>query len=200
MAVHLPVDTQPSPSVSFNYIPTWDTDMLTDTQVQQAEAHDRPYKMADGGGLYVHVLATGARIWRYDYRLHGKRATLTLGRYPDVTLTAARELHAAARELLARGESPAQAKQAKKAAAKQAARAAREAEAREKARERNPAAQIAAFDFRDKKITEFTAAEGVTYATVLTGIVTSALGAFADQFFDRLERSSARAPSGEETE
>jgi hypothetical protein len=100
--------------------------MLTDTQVQQAEAHDKPYKLADGGGLYLHILTTGARIWRHDYRLHGKRATLTIGRYPDVTLTAARELHAAARELLARGESPAQAKQAKKAAA----RAARAAEMR----------------------------------------------------------------------
>jgi hypothetical protein len=173
--------------------------MLTDTRVQQAEAHDKPYKLADWGGLYLHVLTTGTRIWRYDYRLRGKRATLTLGRYPGVTLTAARELHAAARELLAQGGNPSQAKQVEKQVAKEAARAAREAEAREKARERKPDKQIAAF--AHKKPPELTATEGVTYVTVLTGIFTNALGAFADQFFDRLERSSVRVRTpGEEEE
>jgi hypothetical protein len=142
--------------------------MLTDTQVQQAEAHDKPYKLADWGGLYLHVLTTGSRIWRYDYRLCGKRATVTLGRYPGVTLTAARELHAAARELVTRGESPAQAKRAKKAAAKQAARAAWEAQTRalEDALERKPATEgafnkdIAAFS--GKPLAELSAGEALT--------------------------------------
>jgi hypothetical protein len=164
-----------------------DTDMLTDTQVQQAEAHDKPYKLADGGGLYLHILTTGARIWRHDYRLHGKRATLTIGRYPDITLTAARELHAAARELLARGESPAQAKQAKKAAAKEAARAARAAEMR------NPA-QLAKLDKDIPKAIQAVSGKRISEATL--GDLLAIATCVKDMWFG--EQSGA--PSGEETE
>ncbi|HTO47020.1 MAG TPA: Arm DNA-binding domain-containing protein [Burkholderiales bacterium] len=60
--------------------------MLTDTKVRQAKAREKPYKLADEGGLYLYVSPAGAKSWRYDYRLHGKRETLTLGRYPDVPL------------------------------------------------------------------------------------------------------------------
>jgi integrase len=67
--------------------------------------------------LYLYVSATGVKSWRYDYRLHGKRETLTLGRYPDVTLADARDSHAEARRHVARGESPAKSKQAEKEAA-----------------------------------------------------------------------------------
>ena len=58
--------------------------MLTDTKVRQAKARSTPYKLADQGGLYLHISTTGAKSWRYDYRLHGKRETLTIGKYPDV--------------------------------------------------------------------------------------------------------------------
>jgi hypothetical protein len=167
--------------------------MLTDTQVQQATAHDKPYKMADGGGLYLHVLTTGAKVWRHDYRLHNKRATLTIGRFPDVTLTAARELHTKARQLIARGESPAQAKRAEKRAAKAAARAAWEAQARalEEALERKPATEgeinkgIAAFS--RKPLGELTAHEALALSLVIAREVRSVF-----------EESSGRGPEKEE--
>jgi integrase len=91
--------------------------MLTDTQARQATARSTPRKLADQGGLYLHVSVTGSKSWRYDYRLHGKRETLTIGRYPDITLADARELHAEARRQVAKGASPAKSKQAEKEAA-----------------------------------------------------------------------------------
>jgi hypothetical protein len=164
--------------------------MLNDTQVQQAKARDKHCKFADQGGLYLYVSPTGAKSWRYDYYLHGGRETVTLGTYPEFSLAEARELHTEARRKVARGESPAKAKQAEKRVAKEAARAAREAEAREKARERIPATPVAAFS--DKKITELTAGEGIFLANALAGV-------FADAFADRVisrwfERGGAGAP------
>eukprot|EP01034_Spumella_vulgaris_P034081 gene34081-42026_t len=34
---------------------------LTDTQVKNAKPKDKPYKLADGGGLYLEVMPTGAK-------------------------------------------------------------------------------------------------------------------------------------------
>ena len=80
--------------------------MLTDPKVRQAKPKSRPYKLADGKGLYLYVSPKGAKSWRYDYRVHGKRETLTVGAYPEVTLGEAREAHQEARSLVERGESP----------------------------------------------------------------------------------------------
>lgn len=91
--------------------------MLTDTKARQARARSTPYKLADQGSLYLHVSVTGSKSWRYDYRLHGRRETLTIGRYPDVTLAEARELHAEARRQVAKSSSPAKGKQTEKEAA-----------------------------------------------------------------------------------
>jgi hypothetical protein len=57
--------------------------------------------------LYLLVVPTGGRYWRYNYRFNGKQKTLALGIYPDVPLEAARIRHRAARQLLATGTDPA---------------------------------------------------------------------------------------------
>jgi hypothetical protein len=41
-------------------------------------------------GLYCDVRTTGVKIWRYNYRLHGKQKTFTIGEYPDTSLSDAR--------------------------------------------------------------------------------------------------------------
>ncbi len=100
--------------------------MLTDTKIKAAKPRERAYKLGDRDGLYLHVAPSAARSWRFDYRLAGKRETLVIGRYPDVSLEAARHgvrrpgfiALADARSMVARGESPAAAKQERKAAAK----------------------------------------------------------------------------------
>lgn len=72
---------------------------LTDTAIRQAKATDKPFKMADGDGLYLLVNQTG-KYWRWDYRHLGKRKTMALGVYPGVPLAAARERHRAERAKL----------------------------------------------------------------------------------------------------
>jgi integrase len=83
---------------------------LTDSQVKQAKAQDKAYKMADGGRLYLYVSKLGAKSWRMDYirPIIKKRATLTLGLYPDVSLSQARLQRTEIRALLADGIDPQQ--------------------------------------------------------------------------------------------
>lgn len=61
---------------------------------------------ADGGGLVLHVAESGAKSWRYRFRLQDKGQTLTLGAYPDTSLEQARIAHRAARWLVAQGVHP----------------------------------------------------------------------------------------------
>ena len=56
------------------------------------------------------IRPTGGKYWRYDYRFAGKRKTLALGVYPDISLAQARKEHLAAREGLSEGIDPAEAK------------------------------------------------------------------------------------------
>ena len=48
------------------------------------------YSKADGNGLLLDVTPAGVKSWVFRYRLNGKREKLVIGRYPDVTLKAAR--------------------------------------------------------------------------------------------------------------
>jgi integrase len=90
--------------------------MLTDTKARTAKPRSAPYKLADEDGLYLHVLPGGGKSWRFEYRHDGRRETLTLGKYPDLSLAKAREKLSAARTLLADGKSPAGLKRDRKAA------------------------------------------------------------------------------------
>jgi len=58
---------------------------LTDTTVRKAKFEGSPRKIADGGGLYLHVQEKG-KYWRQKYRYGGKEGLLSLGVFPTVTL------------------------------------------------------------------------------------------------------------------
>jgi integrase len=89
---------------------------LTDTFVKNVKpVKAKGKKHADGDGMYLLVTPTG-KYWRLDYRFLGKRKTLALGVYPDTSLAKARMRRADARELLADGIDPAQAKRETKRA------------------------------------------------------------------------------------
>ena len=79
---------------------------LSATAVSKAKATDKPQKLSDGGGMYLLIQPTGAKYWRMDYRFDGKRKTLALGIYPDVSLADARERRDEARKLLANNADP----------------------------------------------------------------------------------------------
>lgn len=83
---------------------------LTDTFIKQVKPN-KPTgdKHTDGGGLYLLVKPAG-KYWRMDYRYLDKRKTLALGVYPAVSLASARRRRDEARELLAEGIDPSQAK------------------------------------------------------------------------------------------
>jgi integrase len=80
---------------------------LVDTAIRTAKPKDKPYKMADEKGLYLLVNPAG-KYFRFDYRFAGKRKTLALGVYPEVTLKVARERRDEVRKLIANGVDPGQ--------------------------------------------------------------------------------------------
>ncbi|WP_158944230.1 integrase arm-type DNA-binding domain-containing protein [Granulicella sp. S190] len=94
--------------------------ILTDVKVRQAKAGTAPLTVFDGGGLYLKVTPTGGKLWRWSYRYQGKQKLMSLGQYPDVSLTLARERHRAGRELLATGVDPMMEKKAEKLRAHEA--------------------------------------------------------------------------------
>jgi len=88
--------------------------MLTSTQVASLKPREKPYQVADQGGLSVEVRPSGQKAWLYRYRVYSRQEKLALGSYPEINLATARQLHADARKLVSVGKSPAQMKQAEK--------------------------------------------------------------------------------------
>jgi integrase len=79
---------------------------LTDVEIRKAKAKEKPYRMSDGGSLYLWVTPAGGKLWRWAYTHDGKEKLMAFGKYPDVPLALARERHAEARRLLASGLDP----------------------------------------------------------------------------------------------
>ncbi len=88
---------------------------LREIEVRNAAPREKPYKLADGGGLFLLVRPDGARYWRFNYKLGGRHRTAALGVYMGkgaarvgVSLAEARRRVAAIRVLLADGIDPAE--------------------------------------------------------------------------------------------
>jgi integrase len=81
---------------------------LTDTKIRQAKPGPRPYRLFDGGGLWLEVRPSGGKLWRLKYRFQGKERRVALGRWPAVPLVQARRLREEIRSLLAQGRDPAE--------------------------------------------------------------------------------------------
>ena len=79
---------------------------LTDTAIRRSRPTEKPYKLADGKGLYLLVNPSGSKLWRWKYRHEGKEKLMPFGAYPDVSLADARVRHAEARRILAAGSDP----------------------------------------------------------------------------------------------
>jgi integrase len=91
--------------------------MLSDGTLRGLKPQASLYKVADRDGLYVVVTPRGTISFRMDYRLNGRRETLTIGRYgtkDGISLLMARERCMEARKAIAQGISPAQEKQREK--------------------------------------------------------------------------------------
>lgn len=89
--------------------------MLTDEIIEQAEKRDKNYKLYDKNGLYILVTTKGSKIWRYKYRFNQAEQTLSLNKYPEVTIDEARKRVKEAREYLRQGHDPREIKKVKNA-------------------------------------------------------------------------------------
>lgn len=80
---------------------------LTDTKIRNAKPREKAYKLFDGGGLYLEVMADGRKLWRFKYtRPSGAENRLGFGSYPTVSLAQARGQRDNARAAVAAGEDP----------------------------------------------------------------------------------------------
>lgn len=84
---------------------------LTDIAIRNAKPGAKPAKMADGGGLFLFVTPAGGKLWRLKYRMEGKEKLLSIGAYPEISLSDARKRRDEARALLAEGKDPSREKQ-----------------------------------------------------------------------------------------
>jgi integrase len=89
---------------------------LTDTGIRTLKAKQIRYLVSDGRGLCVEVLPSGKISWLFRYRFKRRPQKVTLGRYPDISLKAARIERDKQATLLARGLSPAEEKRLAKMA------------------------------------------------------------------------------------
>lgn len=82
---------------------------LTHLQIGHLKPAERPYKVTDGGALYLIVQPNGSKLWRMNYRYLDKQRTLSIGIWPDVSIAKARERRDNARTQLADGIDPVEA-------------------------------------------------------------------------------------------
>ena len=87
---------------------------LTQSALRTAKSTQKPYKLSDGGGLYLLVNPNGALWWRFKYQFEGREKLLSLGVYPHVSLQQARALRDEAKKGVANGVDPSAKRQAEK--------------------------------------------------------------------------------------
>lgn len=84
---------------------------LTDTQIKRLKPSDtctpsRPDKYSDGNNLRLWVRSTGNKVWVSDYQYAAKRQSLTIGKYPAMSLADARQRNQQIKDLIAQGINP----------------------------------------------------------------------------------------------
>ena len=115
---------------------------FTHKTAENAKPGEKPYKLSTGRGFYLLVMPTGGKLWRYDYRLDGKRKTAALGSFPGVSLKEAVEKVAEYRRLVRAGTDP--------VAEKRRVKACEEQQAAEQAR----TFEVVAREWFDKRTTD----------------------------------------------
>ena len=91
------------------------TTPLTDSQVKNAKPKEgKQATYFDGGGMYLLVKPSGEKGWRFKYSLNGKGRLMSLGPYPEISLSKARKFRSEARKLVANGTDPIQIREEQK--------------------------------------------------------------------------------------
>ena len=95
---------------------------LTHFDIRNTKPADKPFKLSDGGGLFLLVQPNGSMLWRLKYRFVGKERALSFGAYPTVSLADARTKRDEAKKLLDNGKDPSSEKRIERLARESAAR------------------------------------------------------------------------------
>ncbi|WP_318643782.1 integrase arm-type DNA-binding domain-containing protein [Shewanella sp. WPAGA9] len=84
------------------------TKPLTSTEVSNAKPKEKEYNLSDGRGLQLRIKPNGSKLWLFNYTrpVSKKRANLSIGAFPDISLAEARKARERSRELLAKGVDP----------------------------------------------------------------------------------------------
>lgn len=88
--------------------------VLSDELLKNACPKERDYKIFDGKGLYILIKSTGSKLWRFKYRFNNVEKSLSLGAYPEISITQARALINNTRLLIRNGHDPSVIKKANK--------------------------------------------------------------------------------------
>ncbi|MES0385889.1 MAG: tyrosine-type recombinase/integrase [Hyphomicrobium sp.] len=96
---------------------------LTDAKIRNTKPSAKPIRLTDGRGLYLEVRPTGAKLWRYRYRIASKENAFAIGEYFNdkrvghVSLEGARRSRDEAKLLVRQGIHPAHHRKAHRSAA-----------------------------------------------------------------------------------
>lgn len=93
---------------------------LTEAEIKEYKPKEKPYKMGDGGGLYIMVYPNGSKLWGMRYLVDGKDRRTSFGAWPRVSIREARQRRDEIKRMVRDGLDPAlQKKEAKAAAAEE---------------------------------------------------------------------------------
>jgi integrase len=90
-------------------------DLLTEGRIRNAKPKSHPYKLRDGGGLFLLITPANARLWRWRYKVRGQESMLGLGSYPATSLKVARAKRTELRADLESGKNPSAERRAERA-------------------------------------------------------------------------------------
>lgn len=89
---------------------------LSEVKVRTTKPRKNPFKLFDGGGLFLLVTPPGGKLWHFKYRFDDKEKKLALGTYPEISLADARQRRDEARKQIAHGVDPGAVRKAQKQA------------------------------------------------------------------------------------
>ena len=87
----------------------------TDIAIKKAKPKEKQYRIYDEKGLCCVITPSGGKLWRLKYRVNGREKTLSIGKYPEKTLSEARGDRDTARKQVTQGIDPSALKQSEKA-------------------------------------------------------------------------------------
>ena len=59
---------------------------LKEFTIRKAKPKKKPYRLSDGGSLFLLVKPNGSKLWQLRYRFRRKENILSFGPYPLVTI------------------------------------------------------------------------------------------------------------------